>query len=109
MTYQEIHTMVESFGYPCAYYQFNQDTAVPPPFICWLVSGDNDFKADDVNYQPIRPLIIEFYTDEKDFAGETSIENRLTALGMTYVKDETYIDTERMHETIYTMEVVINA
>lgn len=109
MTYQEVNTFVESLGFPCAYYQFTQKTAVPPPFICWLMEGDDDLQADDINYARIRPLIIEYYTDAKDFAGETRIENALDAAGMPYAKDETYLDSERMHETIYTMEVVINA
>lgn len=109
MTYQEIQTIVESLGYPYSYYQFENGTAVPPPFICWLVSGDDDFMADGINYQQIRPLAIEFYTDTKDFAGETAIEAKLTELGISYAKEEAYIDTEHMHETIYTMEVVINA
>lgn len=109
MTLQEVHELVEGLGYPCAYYQFKEDTAVPPPFICWLMEGDNDFQADDINYARIRPLAIEFYTDAKDFAGETAIEDALDALGIAYSKDETYIDSERLHETIYNMEVVINA
>ena len=109
MTLQEVHELVEGLGYPCAYYQFDEKTAVAPPFICWLMEGDNDFQADGINYARIRPLSIEFYTDAKDFAGETAIEDALDALGIAYAKDETYIDSERMHETIYTMEVVINA
>lgn len=109
MTYREIQNIIDGFDYPSAYYQFPDGTGVQPPFICWLVTGDNDFMADDVNYQAIRPLVIEFYTDAKDFAGESAIEARLTELGISCAKEETYIDTERMHETIYTMEVVINA
>lgn len=109
MTLEKVHELVESLGYPCSYYQFTEDTAVAPPFICWLLEGDNDFQADDINYARIRPLTIEFYTDVKDFAAETAIEDALDAAGMAYAKDETYIDSERMHETIYTMEVVINA
>ena len=42
MTYQEVNTFVESLGFPCAYYQFTQNTAVPPPFICWLMEGDDE-------------------------------------------------------------------
>lgn len=109
MTYKDIQNIIDEFGYPSAYYQFQDGTGTQPPFICWLVTGDNDFMADDINYQAIRPLIIEFYTDAKDFAGEDAIEAKLTELGISYAKEETYIDTERMHETIYTMEVVINA
>lgn len=109
MTYQEIQYIVETLGYPNSYYQFVEGTAVSPPFICWLVEGENDFKADDINYQQIRTLAIEFYTDSKDFAGEAAIEAKLTEFGFSYAKEETYIDSEHMHETIYTMEVVINA
>ena len=109
MTYQEVNAFVESLGFPCAYYQFEKSTADSPPFICWLMEGDNDLQADDINYSRIRPLAIEYYTDVKDFAGETRIENALDAAGMPYSKDEIYLVSERMNEEIYTTEVVINA
>jgi hypothetical protein len=93
---------------PYAYYQFTQETAKEPPFICYYFTGDNDFGADNINYQAIRQAVVELYTNQKDFALESVVENILTANEMRYTKSELFIDSEQMHMTVYNMEVVIN-
>ena len=107
MTYQEIDTMVGGIGLPYAYYQF-PETGQQPPFVCWYLDGIDDLYADNNNYQRIVNLIVEYYSDEKDFDTETIIEGIFASSGLTYQKDETYLDDERMHETIYSMEVLIS-
>ena len=108
MTYTEIAQMVASIGVPYAYYQFTEDTAKPPPFVCFYYPGDDDLKADNSNYAKIRPLTIELYTDNKDFDLEATVEGVLAANGLPFSRDETYIDTEKMHLVTYQTEVVIN-
>lgn len=108
MTYAEINAMVGNIGLPYEYYQFPEKTGQEPPFICWMTDGIDDLYADNINYQTIARVIIEFYSDRKDFTNEQTIETVLTGAGLTYAKEETYLDSEHMHETIYTMEVVIN-
>lgn len=107
MTYQDIYRFIDGLGYDCAYYQFSE-TGQEPPFICWFFPDADDVYADNVNYQRIVRLVIEFYTDEKDFEGEQTIEAALTQGGFSYSKAESYIESERMHETVYEMEVLIN-
>lgn len=107
MTYTEIPAMLETSGVPCAYYQFPENTVTGPPFICFYFENNDDFIADNTNYSKIERLIVEVYTDEKDYNIESTVENILNAHGLVYVKDETYIDEEKMHETIYGMDVII--
>ena len=107
MTYKQIDTMVGLMGLPYAYYQF-PETGQKPPFICWYLEGIDDVYADNANYQRIVNLTIEFYSDEKDFTNEAAIESQLTLSGLTNTKTETYIDSEKMHQTVYQMEVLIN-
>ena len=107
MTYTGIDTMISTIGLPYAYYQF-PETGQQPPFVCWLLDGIDDLYADNSNYQRIAVLAIELYTDEKDFDYEATVESVLATNGLTYGKEEEYIDSEHMHVTIYTMEVVIN-
>lgn len=106
MTYQEVYTMLQGIGLPVTYYQWPEDHAPDPPYLVFYYPGDNDFKADDSNYAKIRQLVVELYTDEKDFAQEAAVEAALD--GMVYERDETYLDSERMFEVSYTMEVLIN-
>ena len=99
--------MIESVGIPYAYHQFADDTGQQPPFICFFYGDSNDLAADNTNYARIEPLYIELYTDEKDFALEKQIETLLNANDLVFRKEQTYLDDERMHETIYTTDIIM--
>lgn len=109
MTYKQIASMIETVGLPFAYYQFPDNTPQEPPFLVFYYDNSDDVYADNKNYQRITELTIEFYSDSKDFFYETLIEDTLTASGLTYRKSEQFIDSERMHETVYELEVLITA
>ncbi len=108
MTRKEIRDMISRAGVPSAYYQFSQATAKPPPFICFYYLQNDDFKADNTNYVHVEELIIELYTDNKDFELEDSLETILNDAGLVYSKTEAFIDSEKMYMETYTMEVIIN-
>ena len=107
MTYQDVAQMIEGIGLPYAYDHFDVGDAVGPPFICFFFSGSNDLAADDTNYQKIRPLTLELYTDNKDFTLEETVESALNAAGLVYSRSEVYIDSERMYEVTYTTQIII--
>lgn len=107
MTTQEVASMVALVGIPTAYYQFPDNTGQEPPFICFYYPGDNDFKADNINYAKINRLIIELYTDSKDFALEAAVEQVLKDNELAFIRNETYIDSERMYEVIFETQVII--
>lgn len=107
MTYKEVSTMIAGFGIPYAYYQFPEGTAQPCPFICFYFPDSNDFAADNTNYQRIRPLTIELYTDNKDFELEETIEAALNGSGLVYARFESWIDTEKMNMVTYETQVII--
>lgn len=96
MTYKEIATMVSSIGLPYAYYQFPEGTGQALPFVVFFYSEINDLYADETNYQRIAKLNIELYTEEKDFEKEATVEGILQNSGLTYYKEENYIDSEKM-------------
>lgn len=107
MTFKQVAKMIKDIGLPFSYYQFNNDTAVAPPFICYFYTGDNDLLADNTNYQKIENLVVELYTDEKDFANEALIETALNDAGLVYNREESYLDSEKLYMVIYTCGVVI--
>ena len=109
MTYQQVATMVASIGVPYAYYQFPEGTAQPTPFVCFYFDGSNDLFADDKNYQKIRPLTIELYTDTKAFTLEATVESILSSNGLTFARSESYIDSERMNMVAYKTDVIITS
>ena len=107
MTYKEVATMVESIGLPFAYYQFPDNTEQSPPFICFLFETSNDFVADNSNYQKIRPLTIELYTDNKDFALESTVESTLITAGLPFTRSEDYIDSEHLYMVTYESQIIV--
>ena len=107
MTYKEVATMVGSIGVPFAYYQFPEGTAQACPFICFYFDNDPDLYADNVNYQKIAHLVIELYTDEKDFDLESTVESALNTAGISYARNETYIDSEKLYLVTYSTNLII--
>ena len=108
MTFQEVKNMVESIGLPYAYFQFPEKTGQAPPFICFFYTNSDDLFADNSNYQDIRRLNIELYTSTKDFALEKTIEDTLKLNGFSYYREENFIETEKIWQIAYEMEVMIN-
>lgn len=114
MTYLEFATLIkgieisEGVTIPAAYFQFEKDTAKEPPFICYYYAGSNDVMADNKNYARVRPVIVELYTDNKDFALEKTVEDVFIANDIPFSKMEAYIESEKMYQITYNMEVVIN-
>ena len=107
MTYKEVASMINSIGIPYAYYQFPDGTGQACPFICFFFSDSNDLAAENTNYQKIRTLNVELYTDNKDFALEETVETVLNSNGLVYDRSESYLDSERMFMVVYTTDILI--
>lgn len=107
MTYKEVADMAAAVGIPSAYYQFPNDTELAPPFLCFIYTGSNDQYADDLNNQRIDGVQFELYTDTKDFDLEAQVEQVLTGAGVSWSKEEGYLDSERMHMTAWRFEIVV--
>ena len=108
MTREEIASMIGSLEIPFAYYQFPEGTQLVPPFICFYYPYDDDVKADNINYARVNAVIIELYTNEKDFDSEAAVENVLIQNELAFSKSEAYVESESMFQITYTTEVVIN-
>ena len=107
MTYKGISEMIESIGLPCSFYQFPDNTPQSPPFICWVYPNDNDFKADNSNYQKIEHVQLELYTATKNIPQEAAVEGVLTSYGLTWAREDGFLDDERMHMTVWRFDVVL--
>lgn len=108
MQYEEVSTMLESTGIPCAYYQFPEDTEQKTPFICFYYPESSDFMADNENYVKIEQLTVELYQDSFDDTIEALVEAALKAAGFAYTRERVAIDSEKLYETIYQTEVLFN-
>ena len=108
MTIEQINEMVEEIGLPFDYYAFPEGTAQDPPYITWFLGEEDDFHADDSNYCGIETLNIELYTSDKDFELEASVEGVLRNHELSFHKESERIDSEKLWQTSWEMEVIIN-
>ena len=90
---------------PFAYHHFAEGEAVNPPFICYLLPGSNNFSADGKVYFKINEVRIELYTDLKDLAVEQQVEDVLDEHEIFYNKSETWIESEKLYEVLYTFYI----
>lgn len=90
------------------YYQYPVGLAPEPPYLIYYISSRDDFRADNSNYVKLGNLIVELYTNKKDPVMESLAEAWFESQEYAPDIEEQYIDSESMHEVIYSMEVVID-
>ena len=105
MTLEELARMLEKTGFPFAYDHFAEGESPDPPFICYLLPGSDNFSADGRVYFRISEVRIELYTDRKDPGEEARVETVLDDAGIFYNKSEAWIQSEKLYEVLYSMEL----
>jgi hypothetical protein len=105
MTKVEVPALLGRLGLPFAYDHFAEGESVDPPFAVYRYPNADNFAADGVAYFKQDILHIEVYTDRKDLVLEERIETALDESGIFYGKGETWIDSEKLYEVLYEMEV----
>lgn len=106
---QELYNALKAIGYPVAYSHFEgtpQNPAPPPPFITYQFAYSNDMLADNANYVEISNFQVELYTAKKDLAAEKKVQDKLKELQIPYSKTETWIDSEKLFQTIYEIQLI---
>lgn len=104
---EELLQMLNETLIPFAYHHFAEGESPEPPFICYLLPGSNNFSADGKVYYKINEVHIELYTDLKDLAVEQQLEDVLDEYGIFYNKSETWIESEKLYEVLYTFEMEV--
>ena len=99
---EELLQILSETQIPFAYHHFAEGESPDPPFICYLLPGSNNFSADGKVYYKINEVHIELYTDLKDLAVEQQLEDVLDEHGIFYNKSETWIESEKLYEVLYT-------
>ena len=100
--------ILEELGLPFAYDHFAEGESPETPFICYLSPGSDNFAADGKVYYKINEFHIELYTDYKDPELEERLEDSLDAASIFYEKSETWIESEKLYEVLYTFEMEAN-
>lgn len=102
---EKLLSVLDSIGIPYAYDHFAEGESPEPPFLCYLLPGSSNFSADGKVYHRISEVRLELYTDYKDLASEQKVEDTLDAAGLFYNKTETWIDSEKLYEVLYSFDM----
>lgn len=105
MTIENLVETLLELKIPFAYDHFAEGESPEPPFICYLIPGSNNFAADGMVYFKLNEVRIEMYTDFKDIALESRVEDVLDRHGIFYNKSETWIQSEKLYEVMYAFEM----
>ena len=106
MTKKEVAELIASCGFSCVYSHFTQTPQ--PPYVVFYYPSENDVFADDSNYVNKRQLFVELFTNHKDLDSEETIEEVLKGAGLTWYKQTDFLNDEKLFQTTYEMEVIIN-
>lgn len=106
MTLKEVATIISSAGFPCRYSHFSETPV--PPYVVFYYPSETDPHADNSNYINKRQLFIELFTKTKDQASEAQLEAVLKSAGFSWYKQTDFLNDEKLYQTTYEMEVIIN-
>lgn len=102
---ERLMAILNSIGIPYAYDHFTEGESPEPPFLCYLLPGSSNFSADGKVYHRISEVRLELYTDYKDLASEQKVEDVIDTAGLFYNKTETWIDSEKLYEILYSFDM----
>ena len=105
MTIENLVEMLQELKIPFAYDHFAEGESPEPPFICYLIPGSDNFAADGKVYFKMNEVRIEVYTDFKDLDLESRVEGVLDGHEIFYNKSETWIQSEKLYEVMYSFEM----
>lgn len=105
MTIENLVEMLQELKIPFAYDHFAEGESPEPPFICYLIPGSDNFAADGRVYFKLNDVRIEMYTDFKDISLESRVEDVLDRHEIFYNKSETWIQSEKLYEVMYSFEM----
>lgn len=105
MTKADVPQMIRSMALPFAYDHFAEGESPDPPFLVYLYPRSDNFAADGKAYFKQDILHVEIYTNKKDLSLEDRAEAVFDEYGLFYAKSEVWIQSERLYEVLYQMEV----
>ncbi|MBR2706756.1 MAG: hypothetical protein IKE74_05875 [Mogibacterium sp.] len=116
MTYQEIYTMLSTIdrggslgNIPAVMTAWPIGSVPDFPYIVFTYPENDDIIADNYNYVKRVQLNIELYTDNFDPDTAKLIEDTLDAHRLSYQKTTEWLESEKMYETLFITEVLLNA
>lgn len=93
--------IIKGLELPFAYDHFAEGEAPDPPYLLYRYPESQNFGADNVVWNRADTVYLEFYSDYKDIETEQKIEQALLQQEIYWDKSETWIDSEKLYEVLY--------
>ena len=108
MTENEIYKILTETGLPVTYDHWNEKDVPALPYLVYRYPAVESIPADDGSRVSVADLDVELYTDTKEPETEKAVEAVFHDYGIIYNKTERYISSERLYETLYETEVILD-
>lgn len=105
MTLEQLSEILQKTNLPVTLEAFPKGKVPPMPYICYSAPEVNNFYADGIVYYSVTRIGVALYTELRDVAVETIVENVFAENGIAWTKDADYNDREKCYEIIYEIEV----
>lgn len=100
-----ITDILKEIGLPFAYDHFAEGESPDPPFLVYYFPESDNFGADNMVWSKAVIVYLELYTDKKEIETEKNIEKALLQHSIYWNKTETWIDSEKLYEVLYSFEM----
>lgn len=109
MTQQELYMLLKAIGYPVAFFAFDSPPVLP--YLVYLDTTSADYVADNRNHVGVTNWQVELYTaigmsTGERLVAERKVEGALNTGGLPYVRSRQRLDTEKMYQTLYTIQTI---
>lgn len=105
MTLTQFKTMLEGTGYPVAYEHFPETEVPTMPFVCYAVTGSNNFDADGIVYEKGKMLQVQLFTKTKNEVAEASLETVFENNRICWENTGEYNEDELCYRVIYEVQI----
>ena len=93
--------MAKELNLPIANTDFR--TKVAPPYAVYFVESENNIYADGIVVYSEKKVSFYLYHKKDDKSAETSVENYLLGKGITFEKENDWVQDDQLIETLYTI------
>lgn len=103
MTLEELKTRCENAGFKYAYGVFKKPTE--PPHLIAIITGTDNFKADNKVYRKQTPIQLDYTYLVKDIDKQNKIEDEILGDIPWDKSEETYLSDEEVWQVSYFFEI----
>lgn len=109
MTLDQLGDELTALGYPVAYSHFVETEGAPvpgPPFVCYLVTDSDTYRADNKVLKEYTHVDIELYVKNKNLGAEQAIKSMLNEKELPWSYDEIFIKSEGVFKCTFSITLI---